>query len=126
MNAENLLTVRSAILADVEHYDQQDFLHSCGTPSCVAGYAAACAGWKGVPRLRAHQIVLVEKNGTRQMPETVATEYLDLTRYEAITMFQAMPFNPRLHTKPQEAAAMLERAAETGEVKWVAIPGGER
>ena len=128
MNAENLKQVRDVIASNPDQYDQGFYTHRCGTPACIAGWAAS----------------LSLKPGEMLIASSVATEgvgvflnsihnrarmWLGLSPHDAGRMFNADPLvrcdgGDYYHDKPTvlEALAMLDHAIEAGEVVWKELP----
>ena len=125
MNSENLKQVRDAIASNPAQYDQGIYAHDCGTPACIAGWAAHLS-LKPDEALRLSII-----QGRTRPIDTIhnrAREWLDLPLSDANDMFEPAPVlrkeDARGYTKPTlpEALAMLDRAIETGKVVWKELP----
>ena len=119
MNVENLKKVRDAIAQNPTTYDQRWYAHECGTPACIAGWAASLSlrdgetlNWGGIKR----------PDGRYANPHTRAQQWLGLSPHDAGRMFDEHPVLSggefRVDPTVQEALAMLDRAIETGKVVW--------
>ena len=111
MNIDNIRKTIESLKAS-KTFNQAHFLHSCGTPSCIAGHAAADAGisYKRVP------------GSNFNVAETIKTAaavwfgiYPDSE--EANKLFFTIDPNDIVTTK-EEAIAVLENFIETGRVEW--------
>jgi hypothetical protein len=83
------------------------YVHSCGTPSCIAGWASWLS-FRKPKTLSGGETDLFDR----------AKSYLRLDSATAYRLF--LPpgyFDPHLYT-PAQSAATLRRLAETGEVNW--------
>ena len=109
MNVERLRKLRD-VIAESKTYDQSDYFHGCGTPACLAGHAAVLA--HGTKRY-------LSKCGRvmATLAHYDAKAWLDLTSDQSMAMFSATPMDDLL-TEKDDALAMLDRAIETGEVRW--------
>ena len=94
-----------------ERYNQRCFVHSCGTPACIAGHAAHLAG---------------EFPGRKTPPDVfdlrvynAASRWLGLGFKHTDDLFRAYPFD-RYEPTNIEAANVLDILAETGKVDWAA------
>ena len=102
-------------------YDQGGYLHDCGTPACIAGFAAALAEDKDERAdLTYSDSVLTADDVPR-----VAERWLDLTIRQADQLFDGEPFGEDdpdspddLRPTAREAVDCLRRLADTGEVYW--------
>ena len=129
MNSERLKQVRDAIASDPDQYDQGYYVNECGSPACVAGWAAHLSlepgealGWWG----------LRMPDGRYRNPHLRAQMWLGLSSHDAGRMFDETPLwvnreDRSIYDEPtvQEALAMLDHAIETGEVVWKRLPTGE-
>lgn len=106
MNKENLLRVAEAIeRAPDEAFDMSDYGHGCGTPACIAGFAAQIAG-ENPP----HYV------------ESFAREVLDLTYRESEVLFCGQVSVSLLEGVSRfDAVALLRNAAKTGKIDWAAV-----
>lgn len=110
MNIERILQLADVIEAQ-PHTDQQAdsgfnmnfFAHTCGTPSCIAGWAVHLA-----------------RPGTYPENEELAQEWLELNNQQARQLFWGegtkRAFLPDI--TPAHAAFALRHFAETGTVDW--------
>ena len=103
MNIQNLKRLRD-VIAETETYNQVFVFHECGAPACLAGHAAFLARQDDVPN-------------SHLQAWGVAEEWLDLTMAQSNAMFASAPLWNYSTTK-EDALAMLDRAIETGEVRW--------
>ena len=131
MNKERLAMVRDAIAANPDGYDQVAWLHSCGTPSCVAGWAAylsleedetLCIVTRD-QKAYAH-VMRGSLMGEYAIVDDVrvrAVNWLELNASQSDGMFMPFPFGEDgvRSPSPNEAVAMLGHAIETGEVLWL-------
>jgi hypothetical protein len=78
-------------------------LHTCGTPSCIAGWA----GWEAQGR---PDTVKGDAEGDGQ-------EYLGIDGTTANDLFYPKRLN-YLDITPAQAASVMRELAETGEVNW--------
>ena len=120
MNEEHqrhALQVAEAIEAHAGQYHQGWYEHSCGTPACVAGWSVAvkARGLDGAAGFDVRSLWLESKLITDE-----AARNLGLSASERPAMFSARPFVGDDTRKPTaaEAATMLRRYADTGEVVW--------
>ena len=129
MNIERLQTVRDTIAANADQYDQDIYLHPCGSPACIAGWAAHLSlreGERLTVRGPALGSYVVDENDLMEHVEWRAREWLDLTRNERIDMFYGEPIDYRddngmLHSRTStvgEALAMLDNAIKRQKVQW--------
>lgn len=131
MNKENILYVADLIEnqpltspADNTGFTMQSYLHSCGTPACIAGWAyAASRGSDGSEDLRP------EDRDQWSDSRTVAGEAqrflgLDYTTSEQLFLGFEAPVD-LVRIKPEAAVAVLRHLAETGEVDWENVGGYE-
>lgn len=90
-------------------FNMNCFTHSCGTPSCIAGFAA----WEYNGR----------KINDSDETESKAREYLGLASYFGAKrlFFPTVSGRECASITPQEAAQVLRHLAETGEVDWSII-----
>jgi len=117
MNTENILQLADEIERQ-EHaktdemegwgFNMAYFRHDCGTPCCIAGFAAE--------HVRANAKVNAKKE------TEVAREWLEIDRKTALSLFI-----PDMHERhgvrlsditPAMAARTLRNLAETGRVEW--------
>lgn len=78
--------------------------HDCGTPACIAGWAA----WEARGRPSAF------KSDNCFM---IGREYLDINTDQAFRLFMPRDWEENKHT-PAQAARTLRHLARTGEVVW--------
>ena len=129
MNVERLKQVRDVIASSPDQYDQGIFAHECGTPACIAGWAASLSLKSGETLTWACVATGVRSDRVDTIPNRAAM-WLDLTGDESDDMFDSTPLLVRYggwgsHREPtvQEALAMLDHAIETGEVVWRRVEG---
>jgi hypothetical protein len=91
-----------------EGFTMSSITHDCGTPACIAGWAA----WEAVGR----------KNGDLYDfdldIEGKARDFLGISPTKADALFYPYEFKAYGEITPSEAAATLRRLAETGQVDW--------
>lgn len=119
MNKERILELAAVI--EAQPYDPENkgrgfnmslYMHSCGTPSCIAGYALALQYGDFSESLR-HNV------GGNYFFH--AYNFLDLDRDIAHKLFEPHEFMPSEDwpkITPQEAAGVLRHLAETGSIDW--------
>ena len=111
MNVERLRKLRD-VIAESKTYDQKEYFHDCGTPACLAGHATVLAlGYEGSST--DHE----EMQSFSEDSEEIAGDWLDLSYTECGVMFNCHPL-PRHDATKEDALAMLNRAIETGKVRW--------
>ena len=130
MNTERLRAVRHTIAANPSEYDQEQYLHDCGTPACIAGWAAHLSLTDGERLSQVNQSYgscILDRHGAMVTNVSArAGGWLGLSSWEQVLMFAGHPIEYRdagatLHCRPStvdEALAMLDHAIETGEVRW--------
>ena len=128
MNTRRLKMVREAIAADPKKYAQDVWLHECGTPACIAGWAAFLSLQAGEVLLKASAdcFVLDARGHRRSTVAETAGEWLELNWTQRREMFHGHPVvsfdaNGNLHRRPAspaEALDMLDRAIIAGTVLW--------
>lgn len=115
MNRERILELADLIekqphvgTCDAAGFNMNRFVHPCGTPCCIAGWAT----WESLGRpqkIEADDDCLIDEQ---------ATQWLGLQDMEAYDLFW-MPGNLMLENiTPSQAARTLRHLAETGEVVW--------
>ena len=129
MNVERLKQVRDVIASSPDQYDQGIFAHKCGTPACIAGWAASLSLKPGEKLTWACVATGVQSDRVDTIPNRAAM-WLDLAPHDAVKMFDGAPLWVRKgdgygYDEPtvQEALAMLNHAIETGEVVWWRVEG---
>jgi hypothetical protein len=85
-------------------------IHTCGTTACIAGFAYIMAKPDG-PSYEADR----NWNFTDFRGREIAKSWLGITETQAFNLFES---NARLDITPEQAAQVLDRLAETGEVSW--------
>ena len=104
MNIKNIQRVRNVIEAHPDQYDQEDFFHDCGTPSCIAGHAVF------------HRDYAIALN---RSVYTIARDQFGISSTAAKQLFHGAPYGvEELPPTPAEALGVLDHLIETGEVKW--------
>ena len=111
MNREALQKTRDLLASEVgEKYDQSVWLHLCGSPACVAGFAVAAS--EGVKVAVSYEESVKDR----------AQRFLGLTDEEADEMFGFSIYkgygDPDWKPAREDALRMLDHAIETGEVEW--------
>lgn len=84
-------------------FSMTNYNHSCGTPSCIAGWAA----WEANNR---HSV----RNGE---VSSLALEHLEISQDIGEELFYPHGYSYNRQS-PQKAAAVLRHLAATGEVDW--------
>ncbi|PZP62989.1 MAG: hypothetical protein DI604_28090 [Delftia acidovorans] len=115
MNKERILALANLIekqphsaVEEVSGFNMVSYVHACGTPACIAGWAVAS---EGTPSPLAHQPIQPTGVSSR------AAKYLGLEYPEAEELFLGGVYDLDEIT-PAQAAACLRHLAETGEVDW--------
>lgn len=106
MNTENILALAAKIETlpqstsyhDKHGFYMQVYVHECGSPSCIAGWAAHMSG-------RSDENI-----------REIAKEWLGLDWPEADELFLRFP--PLELITPAWAASVLRNLVKTGEVRW--------
>ena len=93
-----------------KQYSQDKYLHPCGTPACIAGWAC----WMNNPFDEWHEEV--GKEGYKFWK--TARRILGLSFYKARVLFDQDPFDGNYFPTAADAAATLRHLAETGKVEW--------
>ena len=131
MNFERLKQVRDVIIANPDKFDQNAWLHNCGTPACIAGWAAHLslqdgeslgwcapaelfAGLSSEPRIP----LVVDADNEFVVVGGRAREWLGLSHEEADTLFDASPIPGGEWVSVHDAVATLDHAIETGNIVW--------
>ena len=118
--------VADAIEAHADRYDQRGFFHGCGTPACVAGWSVAVR-WKGKEGaadadLSGRPPIRWGRHKVWVCLRDEASSNLGLGARDGDAMFGTLPCTDgdgvRREPTAAEAAAMLRRYADTGEVVW--------
>ena len=81
------------------------FVHECGSPSCIAGWAA----WEFRERPEVMNGFFVQSD---------ARVYLGINRASASLLFIPDHFIEAYEATPAQAAAVLRHLANTGKVEW--------
>ena len=112
--------VAIAIEEDEGQFDQRHFVHSCGTPSCTAGWTV----WVAEGKPKALEKYILKRTGQSTVIATGrisvdAAAKLGLSFDEEWTLFRACPYGPEEEdATAEEAVAALRHYAETGEIAW--------
>ena len=120
MNKEAFERTRDLIMENREHYCQALWAHvECGTPACVAGFA--CVAHDG--KITEGAMCITPDKRYKQISE-YAAEVLGLSDEDAHWLFHEDPFGSaystgRPHPTADDAIATLNRAIETGVVRWI-------
>jgi len=120
MNTDRILALADLIekqpLTDsiaADGFYMGSYTHECGTPSCIAGWAA----WESLGR-PAH-MKLNDEWGVSDL----AAEFLGISDEQRRSLFLMSNSNRSYHgVSPTEAAAVIRRFAATGEVDWSVQP----
>lgn len=126
MNKENILFVADLIekqpkteIHSKSGFTMEFYVHDCGTPACIAGWAvAANRGMGGNDDIRS---AAGEKSTIRTVSEE-AREYLGIDEEVGEALF--LGFESRIDLRkitPMQAVDVLRNLAETGEVDWQAV-----
>ena len=130
MNTQRLQAVRDIIAAHPSKYDQDQYLHPCGSPACIAGWAAHLSLREGESLSRLNlpcgSYVLNERGTIAAHVMSRAGEWLGLTPLEKLAMFEGDPIDyweddGEMLSRPstvQEALAMLDHAIKRQKVEW--------
>lgn len=110
MNVEAIRFVAHALLANETVLSngenlQFDMKHWCGTACCIAGWTNILIPDHGQESTDAHEFFSAERK-------------LGLERHQALALFSPALDIPYSEVSPREAAEVLIRLAETGEVDW--------
>lgn len=127
MNKDNILRLADIIEAqphtsvdEAQGFNMEGYIHHCGTPSCIAGFAAFESlkettndEEKIIKTLR-----LLERYNVNEL-WNLAIKWLGFS--EEVEIYEL--FHPRCsyqwhNITPQEAAKVLRHFAETGEIDW--------
>ncbi|MDR9777244.1 hypothetical protein RJJ65_32315 [Rhizobium hidalgonense] len=93
-----------------EGFSMSSYVHDCGTPCCIAGWAA----WLSFRKPKQ----MVDSTAVFYRAKT----YLGLHEVEADLLFLPHEYHCGDKYPPSQAAATLRHLAETGEVNWRADP----
>ena len=118
MNVTNLKKTRDHIAAHPDGFDQTRWMHYCGTPGCIAGYAVMACGGTLVPEHHQRDRCMTA-DGEMMRADEHAEDLLELTGDQSKVMFTAVSYGI-FGGQPTaaEALAMLDHAIEHGEVRW--------
>ena len=113
MNKENLKT----LIATVEEagkkgeFDLNNYTHPCGSPACIAGYAAHLLGRRGTKSLK------FGHNPHHEFRKSLA-DYLDVHMYEASEIAEGFCDIDGINVEPrsEEAVQYLKGMLEAGRV----------
>ena len=142
LRRENVLALADHVegLADSRYEDREGFYmstlkHKCGTPACIAGWAAWLSGDRGNKRRHARWFRGLDGGGTlRAAREWLGLDSVSHVSHDLFTptatysegySFQVETPDAEGHITPRHAAAVLRHLAETGEVDWTAGTGAE-
>ena len=113
MNVERILQLADIIevqphveVGADEGFNMAGWKHPCGTPSCIAGWAAKMSGEYD------------EDTGLGNMTAKLAREWMDLGIVQSDRLFTPILIPPLSNITPSQAAKTLRHLAHTGEVKW--------
>ena len=125
MNIENLKRTRDRIAAAPDEFLQFAWPDLGDRPVGIAGFAAVACGATLHRGARGTVAEWEAPDGTKRKArvKTYATLVLELDARQAESMFAAKPFDPESgtwiqHPNADQAIALLDRAMETGEVRW--------
>lgn len=126
MNKERILALADLIEkqphtgeADLSGFNMEWLTHDCGTPSCIAGWAA----WENDGRPSKMDVdwgfYAVENRAATWMGFAEITEGLSESEDQTFLLFYPQnPYDDYHSITPSHAAAVLRNLAETGEVNW--------
>lgn len=124
INTQNVLDLADLVekqpKADASHRDgftMESFVHDCGSPACIAGWAAFMAigkDSKEYKRLFVDPEYINSADGMNDL-EMTAQDFLGIDRQLATDLFWG---NTSPDVTPKEAATTLRNLAETGKVSW--------
>ena len=133
---QRIEAVRASIDLLRDLYGQENFTNPCGTPACVAGHAAACAGEEALLTQYAeawataaaagsdyeHHPTYLRCDRLGTALREAAAAWLGLTEQQAGQMFVALPrcatCDGDVHASAGDALRMLEQYASNGPVEW--------
>lgn len=98
---------------DQPGFNMNRFVHHCGTPSCIAGWAA----WEALQRPANIQETWREGERYRDV-EDEAREYLGIDAETAGRLFWGTDGIKLEPITKEQAARVLRHLAQTGEVDW--------
>ena len=113
MNRENIKKLIGA-LEESKTYDQARWCHTCGSPACIAGHAAALAGATDMGNGRC------AVDGRTVFIDDTAIGWTGLDNRQSADLFSPIPFGNLSEATKADAIATLEHLLETGEVDWEA------
>ena len=118
---ENEANAQSLAAAGLDVYWQEVYLHPCGTPACIAGHAAYMDAME-------RGVAMPEPVGKEDMEDIwdAAQSWLGLESIQAAHLFHATPLGCFRSPSNLEAAAVLNRLADTGKVKWRKIENAQK
>jgi len=125
MNIKRIERLRRLILAqpharadDHHGFNMREYRHACGTPSCIAGYAAHMAMEDKKYKPKAME-------GQGNVPVSVAAaRYLGIPMYKVGNpLFMPLGVPSYDDITPAQAAETLTRLMDTGKVDWSHVPG---
>lgn len=119
MNKANVLKLAQIIEAqkDIAHFNADEgfnmasYLHPCGTPSCIAGFAAYEAL---IEMGDDEEEAILRAKGL--VPE--AANWLGCDHIEITELFHPPHIEAWEYITPQEVAKVLRHFAETGQIDW--------
>lgn len=137
MNIENINAVANVIEATAyttrsgsSGFNMASYIHSCGTPSCIAGWTIALKyATDDTTPLPAHLVnpPITEDGPSRgQLISAEAAEFLGLDPEAAEDLFLGwQPPTVLEDIIPDQAVKVLRHLAETGNVSWEEVGGVE-
>jgi len=110
---QHALDVADAIERNASLYRQETFMHSCGTPGCVAGWSRAVSAYG--KELAEYADLRLAEGGIEQ----VAGDDLGLEHdAERQAVFDPDPYWGERKPTATDAVVMLRHLAATGEIRW--------
>jgi hypothetical protein len=90
-------------------FNMETYIHKCGTPSCIAGWAIFTFGGRSD----------LDCASDRDTENRDAGELLGIGEEQSYALFQPLHLEiPLRKITPKQSAATLRHLAETGEVDW--------
>lgn len=133
MNVKAIERTRDMIAAHFRDFYQAEWVHPCGTPACVAGFACAANGGRllvETVETESKRVVIrtdcKRPDGSIVSVSAYAREVLGLSHFQSEDLFYGMPFDKSKTDRSQpthrDAVATLNHLIETDEVRWQRAP----
>ena len=127
MKNRNLANIRKTVALMIERgetFDQDFWMHPCGSPACIAGYVVIACGGKLLPTFElptAMNFDCTDHRGERRNIRSAAREYLGIGFRDQSILFDGDPFGTGGGEPATLADAVetLEHLHDTGEVRWI-------